>query len=79
VGVAIEIICSTCSFRGKVRNCRFFDGAYDVGVAFDQKGAWDWRRFIPSHLLPVAAEMEASAGKGAAAPLTATAGGGRVV
>lgn len=53
VGADIEIVCSTCSFKGKVRNCRYAGGRYDVGVAFDSPGAWDASRYEPAHLLPV--------------------------
>ena len=49
----IEIVCSTCRFKGKVRNCRFAGSLYDVGVAFDDPGAWDPSRYEPAHLLPV--------------------------
>jgi hypothetical protein len=52
-GADIEIMCSTCSFKGKVRNCRHTGGRYDVGVAFDNVGAWDASRYEPAHLLPV--------------------------
>lgn len=53
VGADIEIVCSTCRFKGKVRNCRFAGAGYDVGVAFDKPGAWDASRYEPAHLLPV--------------------------
>ena len=53
VGADIEIVCSTCSFKGKVRNCRYAAGRYDVGVAFDIPGAWDASRYEPAHLLLV--------------------------
>jgi hypothetical protein len=53
VGADIEIVCSTCRFKGKVRNCRFAETGYDVGVAFDTPGAWDVSRYQPAHLLPV--------------------------
>jgi hypothetical protein len=52
-GTDIEIFCSTCRFKGKVRNCRFAGGRYDVGVAFDSPGAWDASRYEPAHLLLV--------------------------
>jgi PilZ domain len=53
LGVDIEIVCSTCRFKGKVRNCRFAGAGYDVGVAFDTPRAWDASRYEPAHLLPV--------------------------
>jgi hypothetical protein len=53
VGADIEIVCSTCSFKGKVRNCRYAGGRYDVGVAFDNPRAWDASRYEPAHLLPI--------------------------
>ena len=51
LGADIEIVCSTCRFKGKVRNCRFAGSRYDVGVAFDDPGAWDASRYAPAHLL----------------------------
>jgi hypothetical protein len=53
LGADIEIVCSTCRFKGKVRNCRFAGSLYDVGVAFDEPGAWDASRYEPAHLLLV--------------------------
>jgi hypothetical protein len=53
LGADIEIVCAACRFKGKVRNCRFDGGRYDVGVAFDKPGAWDISRYQPAHLLPV--------------------------
>jgi hypothetical protein len=53
LGADIEIVCATCRFKGKVRNCRYAGGAYDVGVAFDQPRAWDASRYQPAHLLPI--------------------------
>ncbi len=53
LGANIEIVCSTCRFQGKVRNCRYAGGRYDVGVAFDNPRAWDATRYQPAHLLPV--------------------------
>lgn len=53
LGADIEIVCSTCKFKGKVRNCRYAEGGYDVGVAFDQARAWETSRFEPAHLLAV--------------------------
>ena len=50
-GADIEIVCSTCSLRGKVRYCRFVEIGYDVGVAFDEAQSWSRERFEPKHLL----------------------------
>jgi len=50
-GADIEIVCSKCRLKGKVRYCRFVEIGYDVGVAFDKPGAWDGRQYIPKHLL----------------------------
>ena len=51
VGTDIEIVCSQCRMKGKVRYCRFVEIGYDVGVALDPHAAWDRRRFEPDHLL----------------------------
>jgi len=53
LGADIEIVCSSCRLRGKVRNCRYAGGSWDVGVAFDQPRAWDASLYLPAHLLPV--------------------------
>jgi len=53
LGADIEIVCSTCRFKGKVRNCRYAGDGYDVGVAFDHPRAWDPSRYEPAHLLPI--------------------------
>ena len=53
LGSDIEIVCAACRFKGKVRNCRYAEGAYDIGVAFDHPRAWDVSRYQPAHLLPV--------------------------
>ncbi len=53
VGTDIEIVCSTCRLKGKVRYCRFVEIGYDVGVEFEPRAAWDRRRFVPEHLLDV--------------------------
>src|ERR1035441_1856627 len=53
LGVDIEIGCSTCRFKGKVGNCLVGCGPYDVGVPFDDPGAWDASRYQPAHLLLV--------------------------
>ena len=51
LGADIVIVCAACRFKGKVRNCRFAGSLYDVGVAFDDPGAWDASRYEPAHLL----------------------------
>ncbi|HTS29392.1 MAG TPA: PilZ domain-containing protein [Bryobacteraceae bacterium] len=53
VGTAVEIVCSTCRFKGKVRYCRFVEIGYDVGVELEPRGAWDRSRFAPEHLLEI--------------------------
>ena len=53
VGTDIEIVCSTCRLKGKVRYCRFVEISYEVGVEFQPRAAWDRRQFVPDHLLDV--------------------------
>ena len=53
VGTDIEIVCSACSLKGKVRYCRFVEMGYDVGVEFEPQAAWDRQQFQPDHLLDV--------------------------
>lgn len=53
VGTEIEIVCSACRLKGKVRYCRFVEIGYDVGVELVPRAAWDRRRFEPDHLLDV--------------------------
>jgi hypothetical protein len=53
VGTDIELVCSTCRLKGKVRYCRFVEIGYDVGVEFEPRAAWDRRQFEPEHLLDV--------------------------
>ncbi len=50
-GTDIEIVCASCSLRGKVRYCRYTELGYDVGIAFDERRTWNKRRFTPKHLL----------------------------
>jgi hypothetical protein len=52
-GADLEIVCSKCRLKGKVRYCRFTEIGYDVGVQFNGPGAWDRRSFEPEHLLDV--------------------------
>jgi|ERR1022692_746235 hypothetical protein len=52
-GADIEMICSTCRFRGKVRNCRFVTIGYEVGISFDAQEGWERHRFEPEHLLDI--------------------------
>jgi hypothetical protein len=75
VGADIEIVCATCRFKGQVRNCRYTDGGYDVGVIFDHPRAWDVSVYEPAHLLPIEtgqARMEADLAQ--EGPRTMTAG-----
>jgi len=69
-GADIELVCSQCRMKGKVRNCRFVDIGYDVGVEFSQRGSWNRERFEPKHLLdiPVALKTERVAATGARRP-----------
>src|SRR5580704_12282541 len=53
VGTDIEIVCSQCRLKGKVRYCRFVEIGYDVGVELEPRAAWDRRRFEPDHLLDI--------------------------
>jgi hypothetical protein len=53
VGTDIEVLCSTCSFRGKVSYCRFVDIGYDIGVEFAPQTLWNQQLYQPKHLLPV--------------------------
>jgi len=78
IGADIEILCATCSFKGKVRNCRYAEGGYDVGVAFDTPRAWDASRYEPAHLLPIEtglAYLDAPEAAGEEKPLAMGAGG----
>jgi hypothetical protein len=50
-GADVEIVCAKCRLKGKVRYCRFFQIGYDVGIEFDERGAWDQRQYEPDHLL----------------------------
>ena len=52
-GADLEIVCSKCRLRGKVRYCRFVQIGWDVGVEFEQRGTWDPETFRPRHLLEV--------------------------
>jgi len=52
-GADIEIVCSTCRLKGRVRYCRFVQIGYDAGIQFDQPGAWNRDRFEPEHLLAI--------------------------
>jgi hypothetical protein len=79
MGVDIEIHCRECRLRGKVRHCRFAGIGYDIGIQFNERGAWSRDRFEPAHLLDVtelrravAAAEEAESGTRAAAAGMAT-------
>jgi hypothetical protein len=54
-GVEIEMICSTCRYKGRVRNCRFAGIGYDADVQFDEGGSWRPEDFVPRHLLDIPA------------------------
>lgn len=58
LGADVEIVCSRCRLRGKVRHCRFSELGYDVGVEFEQRGAWDRRQFEPEHLVDFGPAMQ---------------------
>ncbi|HLK64594.1 MAG TPA: PilZ domain-containing protein [Bryobacteraceae bacterium] len=53
VGTDIEIVCSACRLKGKVRYCRFVEIGYDVGVQLTPRESWDRRQFEPEHLLDI--------------------------
>jgi hypothetical protein len=57
VGANIEILCSTCSFKGTVRNCRYTVAGFDVGMEFANAKAWNLERYEPKHLLLVATRI----------------------
>jgi hypothetical protein len=50
-GADIEMICSNCQFKGKVKYCHFDSDGYDVRIAFDEQSTWTKERFEPDHLL----------------------------
>jgi hypothetical protein len=52
-GADVEVICGKCRLRGKVAYCRYSTLGYDVGVAFNEKGSWNRKRFAPKHLLKI--------------------------
>jgi len=52
-GASIEIVCSKCRLKGKVKYCRYAEMGYDVGVQFDERESWDRQRFEPQHLLDI--------------------------
>jgi hypothetical protein len=53
-GTDIEILCSRCRLRGKVKYCNFVDTGYQVGVQFSKPKSWSLRRFQPRHFLDIA-------------------------
>jgi hypothetical protein len=53
VGTVIEVLCSTCSFRGKVGYCTFVELGYDIGIEFEKHNRWNRQRYEPKHLLPI--------------------------
>lgn len=62
-GTDIEIICSACRLRGRVRYCRFVTIGYDVGISFDERESWSRQRFEPEHLLDLPARDNISSGR----------------
>ena len=54
-GASVEIICSACRLKGRVRYCRFSDIGYNVGIQFERPNSWNRQRFEPKHLLDVEA------------------------
>jgi hypothetical protein len=50
-GTDIQILCSRCRLRGKVRYCQFVETGYNVGVQFDKPKSWNLKRFEPRHFL----------------------------
>jgi len=52
-GADIELVCSKCRMKGKVRHCRFTEIGYDVGVEFLDRGTWSRDQFQPRHLLDI--------------------------
>ena len=52
-GADIDIVCSRCRLKGKVKYCRFVETGYDVGVCFQESESWSRERFEPKHLLDV--------------------------
>jgi len=57
-GAAIEIICSACRLKGKVRYCRFVSIGYDVGISFDERESWVRQQFEPEHLIDIPASVQ---------------------
>jgi len=53
-GTAVEIVCSRCRLRGKVKYCNFVETGYRVGVEFQKRKSWNLRRFEPRHFLDIA-------------------------
>lgn len=53
VGADVDLVCSKCRMRGKVRHCRFVNIGYDVGVEFLAQEGWDRSKFEPDHLLEI--------------------------
>jgi hypothetical protein len=63
VGTDIEVLCSTCSFRGKVSYCRFVDIGYDIGVKFAPQTFWNRQLYQAKHLLSVPIRIAHAAGQ----------------
>lgn len=53
-GTDIELLCSQCRLRGKVKYCQLSETGYNVGVEFEKRKLWNLQRFEPSHFLDIA-------------------------
>ena len=53
-GTDINILCSRCKLRGKVKYCQWAETGYNVGVEFHKPKSWNLRRFTPRHFLEIA-------------------------
>jgi hypothetical protein len=52
-GAEVELVCSACRVKGRVRHCRFTEIGYDVGVEFMDRGTWSRGQFEPRHLMDI--------------------------
>jgi hypothetical protein len=59
-GADIELVCSKCRMKGKVRHCQFTEIGYDVGVEFADRETWSSGHFEPRHLLDIPIERTTS-------------------
>jgi hypothetical protein len=51
---SIEILCSHCRLRGKVRYCQPVETGFRVGIEFETLKPWYFRRLDPRHFLDIA-------------------------